>query len=266
MNAEETPLLVVEKLTKHYDTSVLEDVSFTIRPRTFTAVLGPSGAGKSTLLRCILQLTRPDRGRVWFRDCELTGCGPLELRRQRSQIATIAQQYDLVRRRTALENCLGGRLSELPLWRCLLGSFPQRLQTEALEALARVQLLDVAFQRADRLSGGQKQRVAIARALTQRAQLVLADEPVASLDPQTARAVLVLLRSLCDREGLTVVCNLHQVEWAQQYSDRILGLRDGQLVLDRPTARVTESDLACLYGSERASLSWQKHSTEKHST
>lgn len=244
-------MLTVEKLSKIYPGQIpaLKEVSFTIQPHSFTAILGPSGAGKTTLLRCINRLTKPDSGAVWFQNCELTRCPPKELRQMRRQIGMVAQQFNLVRRRSALENCLAGRLGELPLWRCLLGQFPHRLLQEGMNALARVQLLDAAFQRVDRLSGGQQQRVAIARALTQGAQLILADEPIASLDPQSAHTVLSLLRSLCQQEGLTVVCNLHQVEFAKQYSDRILGLNQGTLTLDLPTKNLKSSDISSLYSS-----------------
>jgi len=242
-------MLTVENLTKSYrrGTVALQHLSFEVTPGTFTAILGSSGSGKTTLLRCIVQLLRPDMGQVWFQGQNLTTCSPSTLRHARTQIATIAQQFNLVRRRTALENCLGGRLSELPLWRCMTSWFPQPLLREGLAALERVQLLEVAFQRADQLSGGQQQRVAIARALTQNARLILADEPVASLDPETAHVVLHLLRSLCDHEGITVVCNLHQVELAKQYSDRILGMRSGRLMLDVPTHRFSPSDADLIY-------------------
>ncbi len=241
-------MLTVEHLTKSYGkTFALKDINFRIEPHTFTAILGSSGAGKTTLLRCILQLVRPDQGSIWFQGQDLTNCSSQELRNSRTQIATVAQQFNLVRRRSALENCLGGRLQDLPLWRCLLGIFPLSLLNEAMAALERVQLLDVAFQRADRLSGGQKQRVAIARALTQKARLILADEPIASLDPQTAHIVLSLLRSLCTQEGLTVICNLHQVELATQYSDRLLGIKGGKLLLDLPTSKLSTSDINRIY-------------------
>ena len=242
-------MLTVKHLTKSYNhnTFALKDISFKIEPHTFTAILGSSGAGKTTLLRCILQLVRPDRGQVWFQGRDLTNCSPRDLRNSRTQIATVAQQFNLVRRRSALENCLGGRLQELSWWRCLLGVFPHSLLNEAMAALERVQLIDVAFQRAELLSGGQQQRVAIARALTQRARLILADEPIASLDPETAHIVLSLLRSLCTHEGLTVICNLHQVELATQYSDRLLGIQGGELVLDLPTSKLSPSDLNRIY-------------------
>ena len=243
------PVLTVTNLTKAYqpDRPVLRGINFDLAPQTFTAVLGSSGAGKTTLLRCILHLLRPDSGEVWFQGQNLTTSYPAELRQSRSQIATIAQQFNLVRRRSALENCLGGRLSSLALWRCLTSQFPAALLREGLAALHRVQLLDVAFQRADRLSGGQQQRVAIARAITQKACLILADEPVASLDPESAHLVLHLLRSLCEQEGLTILCNLHQVSLAQQYSDRILGIQAGHLVVDVPASQFTVTHHRLIY-------------------
>lgn len=246
-------MLAIEQLTKTFSSGkvAIADINFEIAPGSFTAILGSSGAGKTTLLRCILQLLKPDRGRVWLEGADLTRCSPSQLRSRRAKMAAIAQQYNLVRRRTALENCLGGRLRELPLWRCFLGQYPDRLLREGLAALDRVNLLDVAFQRADRLSGGQQQRVAIARALVQNASIILADEPVASLDPHTARVVLELLRSLCQREGLTVVCNLHQIELAREFSDRILGIREGRLALDLPTSQLSRADEMALYGTQQ---------------
>jgi phosphonate transport system ATP-binding protein len=241
-------MLVVEHLSKTYGgVNALQDVSFTIKPHSFTTILGPSGAGKTTLLRCLTRLIQPDRGQIWLHGQELTNCPPRELRQMRSQMGMIAQQFNLIERRTALENCLAGRLHTLPLWRCLLGRFPAHLLQEGMAALARVQLLEVAFQRADCLSGGQQQRVAIARALTQGAQIILADEPIASLDPASAHLVLSLLQSLCQQEGLTVICNLHQVEFAKQYSDRILGMRLGKLILDAPVQALNEADIQQIY-------------------
>lgn len=242
-------MLVVENLSKNYSGGIvaLKKISFAVEPHSFTAILGPSGAGKTTLLRCINRLTKPDSGRVWFQNYELTRCSAKELRKLRAEIGMVSQQFHLVRRRTALENCLAGRLGEVPFWRCLLGQFPVSLLREGMNALARVQLIDAAFQRADRLSGGQQQRVAIARVLTQGAQLILADEPIASLDPESAHTVLSLLRSLCQQEGLTVVCNLHQVEFARAYSDRILGIRAGSVAIDAPTKELTSTELNCLY-------------------
>ncbi|MEM9566729.1 MAG: phosphonate ABC transporter ATP-binding protein [Cyanobacteria bacterium P01_E01_bin.34] len=242
----------IRNLTKQYgDRAVLQGISVEVAPRTFTAVLGPSGAGKTTLMRCLMGLVQPERGEIWYWDRDIVRAQAQDMRRIRRQMAVVAQQFNLVRRRTALDNCLAGRLPELPLWRCLLNSFPQDLKRDALMALERVQLLDVALQRADRLSGGQQQRVAIARAITQKARIILADEPISSLDPESARIVLNLLRSLCDREGITVICNLHQASLALEYSDRILGMKSGQLVMDKAAQNVTESDLDTLYQSSR---------------
>jgi phosphonate transport system ATP-binding protein len=242
-------MLQVQNLTKTYFQShfSLQDISFCIEPHSFTAILGPSGAGKSSLLRCLPQLVRPDRGHVYLEGLDLTTCPPRQLRQTRCKMALIAQQFNLVRRRSALENCLGGRLPELPLWRCLSGTFPKSMLQEGLAALERVQLLDVAFQRADQLSGGQKQRVAIARALTQRAQIILADEPIASLDPETAELVLGLLRSLCNEKRLTVICSLHQVELAKRYSDRILGMRAGRIIADLATTAFNDHTAKLIY-------------------
>ena len=242
----------IRGLTKRYgDRAVLQDISVEIAPRTFTAVLGPSGAGKTTLMRCLMGLVQPEQGEIWYGDRDIVRARPQDMRRIRRQMAVVAQQFNLVRRRTALDNCLAGRLPELPLWRCLLSWFPQSLKRDALMALERVQLLDVALQRADRLSGGQQQRVAIARAITQKARIILADEPISSLDPESARIVLDLLRSLCDREGITVICNLHQASLALEYSDRILGMKSGQLVLDKAASDMAEFDLDTLYQSGR---------------
>lgn len=246
-----TAMLTVENLYQTYENhTILADIGFSIVPQTFVAILGPSGSGKTTLMRSILQLLPPQQGNIWLEETNLTQCSPKTLRASRARIATVTQQFSLVRRRSVLENCLGGRLREIPLWRCLAGQYPGYLLEAGLVALEKVELLEYAFQRADRLSGGQKQRVAIARALTQQASLILADEPVSSLDPQTAHNVLALLRSLCQQEGLTVVCNMHQVAYAKQYSDRILGIQNGKLVLDVATSQVSDRDLQVLYNTK----------------
>src|SRR5262249_11276946 len=156
------------------------------------------------LLRSILRLV-PSGGQVWFDSEDLTVCSPTRLREVRAKIALVGQHFHLVRRRSALVNALAGRLREVPLWRCLLNSYPDTLLAEGLAALERVGLLEHAFRRADLLSGGQRQRVAVARALTQKATLLLADEPVSSLDPESAHQVLALLRSLCREADLAVL-------------------------------------------------------------
>ncbi len=242
-------MLRVEGLTKGFPAQglVLNGLGFEIQPHSFTAILGRSGAGKTTLMRCLLGLTKPDRGRIWYQGTDLVTASPQQLRQVQRQIGVITQQISLVRRRTALENAIAARLSDLPLWRCLLNQFPRSLRKEGLASLARVQLLDHAFQRSDQLSGGEQQRVAIARAITQKARVILADEPVSSLDPQSAHTVLKLLKSLCQQEGITVICNLHQVQLAQEYSDRILGIRQGQVWVDQPTHLLLSDELQELY-------------------
>ncbi len=226
----------------------LDDVSFALEPGSFTAVLGPSGAGKTTLLRSILRFI-PSEGRVWFADEDLAACSATRLRQLRGRIALIGQQFPLVRRHTALVNTLAGRLRDVSLWRCVLSCYPDALLAEGLSALSRVGLLDHAFRRADRLSGGQQPRVAVARALTQRARLLLADEPVSSLDPESAALVLDLLRSLCRGEGLIVLCNLHQVALARTFADRVLGLHAGRVVFDGSTASVDGEAVRRIYQS-----------------
>jgi phosphonate transport system ATP-binding protein len=243
-------VLRVEQLHQVFAGNVvaLDGVSFALEPGSFTAVLGPSGAGKTTLLRSILRLV-PSKGQVWVDGEDLTAASPARLREMRGQIALIGQQFPLVRRQTALVNTLAGRLREVPLWRCVLSWYPDALLAEGLSSLARVGLLDHAFRRADHLSGGQQQRVAVARALTQRARLVLADEPVSSLDPESAGLVLELFRSLCHDGGLTVLCNLHQVELARTFADRVLGLHAGRVVFDGSAASLDAEAVRRIYCS-----------------
>jgi len=229
----------VERLTKRYGETVtaLADVSFAVEPGEFVAVLGPSGAGKTTLFRCLTGLTRPDGGSVVVRGRDVCAVRGRELRAARQEVALIFQQFNLVRRLPALHNVLAGRLARLPTWRVALRRFARPDRQRALACLDAVGLLDRAYARADQLSGGQQQRVAIARALAQEATVVLADEPVASLDPESAMAVLDTLR-LVARTGVAVVASLHQVHLAVKYADRIIALRAGRVVENAPVARL----------------------------
>lgn len=253
-------MLIVEDITKRFASRglVLNGLSFGVKPHAFTAILGRSGAGKTTLMRCLLGLIKPDSGRIWFQETDLVTASPYQLRQAQQKLAFITQQLSLVRRRTALDNAIAARLADLPLWRCLLNQFPRSLLKEGLTSLARVQLVDHAFHRSEHLSGGEQQRVAIARALTQKAKVILADEPVSSLDPQSAHTVLTLLKSLCEQEGITVLCNLHQVELAQRYSDHILGIRHGELCLDKPTSLLRSTDLRDIYSWAASPCDQQK--------
>ena len=238
----------VEHLTKRYGDSVtaLDDVSFDVSPGEFVAVLGPSGAGKTTLFRCLTGLTRPDGGSVLVRGRDICAVRGRELRAARQEVALIFQQFNLVRRLTAVHNVLAGRLARLPTWRVVLRHFARPDRQRALACLDAVGLLERAHARADQLSGGQQQRVAIARALAQEATVILADEPVASLDPESAATVLDTLRAVAGT-GVAVVASLHQVNLATTYADRIIALRAGRVIQDAPMARLDPRALEQIY-------------------
>jgi phosphonate transport system ATP-binding protein len=211
---------------------VLSEVGFTVTAGEVVAILGPSGAGKTTLFRCLTRLVEADEGDICLLGRSIRGMRAGELRLARRNIGLVFQQHNLIRRRSALDNVLAGRLGHVPLWRVMTGRFAQTDRQRAFAALDRVDLLDFADRRADRLSGGQQQRVAIARVLAQESLVILADEPVASLDPASAVSVLSLLRDIAHEAGITVLCSLHQVDLVPGFADRVLGLRDGRLVAD----------------------------------
>jgi phosphonate transport system ATP-binding protein len=223
--------------------AAIAEVSFAVDEHEFVAVLGPSGAGKTTLFRCIAELLSPESGTVRL------ASGDGAARRERHHVAVIFQQFNLVSRLTALENVLAGRLGYMPAWRGLLRRFTRADRVLALECLDRVGLLEHAMARADRLSGGQQQRVAIARALAQQPRLILADEPVASLDPSAADGVMTLLKSIARSEGVAVLCSLHQVLFARAYADRIIGLTQGRVVLQSSADAFDETAYRGLYGA-----------------
>jgi len=226
-----TPTLAVSGLSKRFDNVIaLSDVTLDVAAGEVVAVLGPSGSGKSTLFRCITRLTEPDAGRIRVDGQAIGSLAPSSLRRARGDIGVVFQQFNLVRRRTALANVLTARLPSLPLWRVALGRYPKALRERAEEALRAVDLAAQRDQRADTLSGGQQQRVAIARALMQESRVLLADEPVASLDPHAARMVLGLIRTLARSRGLAVLCTLHQPDLAAEFADRTLHMRSGRIV------------------------------------
>jgi phosphonate transport system ATP-binding protein len=237
----------VDGLTKRYAGGVtaLDDVSLEVKPGQFVAVLGPSGAGKTTLFRCLTGLTRPDGGAVRIGAREIWA-SPQALRSARREMALIFQQFNLIRRLTAVQNVLVGRLAEVATWRVITRTFTRADRQLALGCLDTVGLLDRAFTRADHLSGGQQQRVAIARALAQRARLILADEPVASLDPESSATVLSSLRSAVET-GVAVVASLHQVHLARAYADRIVALRAGRIVEDVPASDLAARSIEHIY-------------------
>jgi phosphonate transport system ATP-binding protein len=228
-------------------TRALDSTNLSFERGAFTVLLGASGAGKSTLLRTLNGLVTPTHGRI-----EVEGIGELDgrasLRAHRRRTGMIFQQHQLIGRQSVLDNVLTGRLGYHAAWRTLL-PFSRAEKELALDAIARVGLIAYALGRADQLSGGQQQRVGIARALVQMPSLVLADEPVASLDPATADRVLALLHRICKDDGITAVVSLHQLEFAHRYADRIVALAQGRVVFDGPPARLRDPDVTRIYGS-----------------
>jgi phosphonate transport system ATP-binding protein len=198
---------------------VFDGFSLSAEPGEFVALLGPSGAGKTTLLRCVARLADPDAGEIIAAGHPMHRLHGRALRAARRDIGFVFQQFNLVRRRSAIVNVLAGRLAAVPLWRVVLGHYAEDDRKAAYAALERVGLLDHAAQRADQLSGGQQQRVAIARAVVQKSRILLADEPVASLDPESAEGVLTLLRDIVREHRMTVLCSLHQPLLAGRFAD-----------------------------------------------
>lgn len=239
----------LRNVTKNFgDVRALDDVSVGFSAGQITALLGLSGSGKSTMLRHINGLHRPSRGSVEVFGADVASLNGKRLRGLRRHIGMIFQDFNLVGASSVLENVCIGRLGSLTGPRFTLVMYPRAVREEAMENLARVGLADRAFQRADTLSGGQQQRVAIARALMQHPRLLLADEPVASLDPVSTREILDLLVRIAAEEDLTVVCSLHQVQLALGFADRIIGLREGTVVLDEATAGLDPAAVAEIYG------------------
>ncbi|MDX2259302.1 MAG: ATP-binding cassette domain-containing protein [Hyphomicrobiaceae bacterium] len=225
-----TPVLAARGVTKSFGAHrALQDATLDVAAGEFIGVLGPSGSGKTTLFRCLTRLSEPDAGSIRIDGVELVGLRGRALARARRRIGIVFQQFNLVGRLSALDNVLAGRLAEAPVWRVLARRFHDDDVRCAVSALQAVGLAEHLHQRADTLSGGQQQRVAIARALAQESRVLLADEPVASLDPATAIATLDLLHSIARSTGLAVLCTLHQPDLARRYADRILMMQDGRL-------------------------------------
>ena len=245
-------MLRVEHLGKVFPdgTVALKDVSFEVRQGEFLAVIGLSGSGKSTLLRCINRLIDPTEGRVMWNDIDVTAATGKELRRIRRQIGMIFQQFNLVKRSSVMTNVLSGRLGYANPWASLFHHFSPQDRQRARVALERVGISEKAENRADQLSGGQQQRVGIARALMQEPQLMLADEPVASLDPVLAHSILQYLELLNQQDNITVLCSLHFLDLVHRYAQRVIGLKDGELVFDGLPAELTRQRFKEVYGEE----------------
>ncbi|WP_447913478.1 phosphonate ABC transporter ATP-binding protein [Microbacterium phyllosphaerae] len=249
MNAASDALIRLAGVTKNFgSTTALKDVSLQVSRSEIVVLLGLSGSGKSTLLRHLDGLETPTSGDIEVLGSPVPALKGKALRRLRSRVGFIFQQFELVPSLTVLENVLTGSLSEVRGPRLGLWGYSKGAKLRALGHLDRVGLLDRAYQRSDTLSGGQQQRVAIARALMQKPDILLADEPVASLDPESSDQVMALIREIAADEGLTVVCSLHQVDLAISWADRIVGLRHGEVVLDVPTTDLTKSEVMEIYG------------------
>ncbi|GAB4354300.1 MAG: phosphonate ABC transporter ATP-binding protein [Kiloniellaceae bacterium] len=245
-------MLRLEKLEKRYKTGdlALKGVDLELPDGQIMALIGPSGAGKSTLIRCTNRLVEPTGGKAWLNDVELTGLGPGALRRARRRMGMIFQEYALVERLSVMENVLSGRLGYVGFWRSYFRKYPQSDIDEAFRLLGRVGLDHMVDKRADALSGGQRQRVGICRALAQNPELLLVDEPTASLDPKTSRQIMRLICELCKERGLSAIVNIHDVMLAQMFAERIVGLKLGEIVYDGPPDGLTPAVLTEIYGEE----------------
>jgi len=244
-------MLVVEGLTCRFGTkAAVDNASFSIAPGSFVGVIGRSGAGKSTLLRMINRLADPTSGRILYEGTDVTALRGKALRQWRARSAMIFQQFNLVGRLDVLTNVLMGRLAQIPSWRSLAQVWPEQDRALALSALEQFDIAQLAAQRADQLSGGQQQRVAIARALVQEPDIILADEPIASLDPRNTKIVMDALLRINKHFGITVLCNLHSLDLARTYCDRLIGMAAGRVVFDGAPAALTDHIARELYDLE----------------
>jgi phosphonate transport system ATP-binding protein len=251
-------MLRIEHLRKVYPngTVALKDVSFEVADGEFLAVIGLSGSGKSTLLRCINRLVEPTAGKVLWDGVDVTAASGEDLRKIRRQIGMIFQQFNLVRRSSVLTNVLSGRLGYANPLGTLVGYFPPEDRARAMASLEHVDLREKAYVRADSLSGGQQQRVGIARALMQNPKLMLADEPVASLDPVLAHSILRYLEQLNKERGITVLCSLHFLDLVHRYATRAIALKDGEVVFQGLPKEIDDAQFRAIYGqdAERVSI------------
>ncbi|USK37212.1 phosphonate ABC transporter ATP-binding protein [Cytobacillus firmus] len=251
-----TALLDVNHLTKQFgkDSKALTDVSFSVQEGEFVSIIGPSGAGKSTLLRCINRMIDATGGDIRFQELDVMDLKKKELKQVRTKIGMIFQHYNLVNRLSVIENTLHGKLGTKSTLAGVLGLYSKEEKQQAIEILNVLGLNEMIYKRADQLSGGQKQRVGIARALIQNPRMLLCDEPIASLDPNSAKVIMDHLKKVSSAMGITVVVNLHQVDVAIKYSDRIIGINKGQVVYNGSARGLTSEDIQRIYGSEAEDL------------
>jgi phosphonate transport system ATP-binding protein len=253
-------MLRIKGLVKRYRTGdlALKGIDLEVPDGQVMALIGPSGAGKSTVIRCINRLVEATSGAIALNDTEITRLGGSDLRRARRRMGMIFQEYALVERLSVIENVLSGRLGYVGFWRSWWRRFPQSDIDEAFRLLERVGLDHMADKRADELSGGQRQRVGICRALIQNPELLLVDEPTASLDPKTSRQIMRLITELCAERKLAAIINIHDVMLAQMFAARIVGLKAGEIVYDGPPDKLTPAVLTEIYGEEDWSATIRK--------
>ena len=245
-------MLEIKQLVKKYNTGdfAINGVDLKVEKGQVMALIGPSGAGKSTLIRCVNRLENPTSGEIWLNGENIVKMRSGKLRRARRNMGMIFQEYALVERLTVMENVLSGRLGYVGFWRSFLRKFPQSDINAAFGLLEKVGLDTMVNKRADELSGGQRQRVGIARALIQKPDILLVDEPTASLDPKTSRQIMRLITELCEENQLAAIINIHDVALAQMYAERIVGLREGSIVYDGPPDDLKPDVLTEIYGKE----------------
>ncbi len=245
-------MLEIKQLVKKYHTGdlAINGVDLKVEKGQVMALIGPSGAGKSTLIRCVNRLENPTSGEIWLNGENIVKMRSGKLRRARRNMGMIFQEYALVERLTVMENVLSGRLGYVGFWRSFLRKFPQSDINAAFGLLEKVGLDTMVNKRADELSGGQRQRVGIARALIQKPDILLVDEPTASLDPKTSRQIMRLITELCEENQLAAIINIHDVALAQMYAERIVGLREGSIVYDGPPDDLKPDVLTEIYGKE----------------
>ena len=250
------PLLAVEQIRKQYEKNkdVLSNISFELTKGEFVSIIGPSGAGKSTLLRCMNRMIDISNGKILFENVDIMSLSKKDLRKHRTQIGMIFQHYNLVSRLTVIENVLHGRLGYKSTLQGVFSRFTEQEKEEAFSLLEKLGMIDHAYKRCDQLSGGQKQRVGIARALIQQPQILLCDEPIASLDPNSSKIIMDYLKKITTEMGITCIVNLHQVDVAIQYSDRIIGLNSGQVVFDGLPSNLSSHIIHQIYGSQVGEL------------
>ena len=245
-------MLKIDRLSKTYEngTAALRDVSFSVKAGEFVGILGKSGSGKSTLMRCINRLVEPSSGKVFFDEEEVTGVSPKRLRELRKKTGMIFQQYNLIPRYSVQLNTLMGRLASTSSITSMMNYFSDEDVVHSRQVLDRLSLSDKYFHRSEELSGGQQQRVGLARALMQEPELILADEPVSSLDPASSRQIMELLAEFNEKDGVTILCNLHLPALAQEFGSRILVLSEGQIAYDGPAGNLNEVELNSLYAED----------------